>query len=91
MAEGSLVTHQKMQNYVRRVPHWEPPPPQNIYQNLLRVFPKGFKFTGVPGGGVPGKSSETDKYPDALRVPNPEGQGVYPGGGNPPQYALIPL
>ena len=60
-------------------------------QNVLRVFPKGVKFTGVPGGGVPDKGSEIKKHPDALRAPTPAGHGVDPGGGKPPQYALIPL
>ena len=78
MSEESLVTHRKMQNYVRRGPHWEPPHPQ-ISQNLLRVFTKGFKFTGVTGGGVPCKGSKTEKYPDALLAPTPVGHDVDPG------------
>ena len=77
MTEGFLVTHQKMQNYVRRVLHWNPPP--NIAQNVLGVFPKGVKFTGVPRGGVPDKVSLTDNSPDALLEQTPAGHGVCPG------------
>ena len=81
-----------MHNYVRRGPHWDPPPPpKKTAQNILRVFPKGVKFTGVPGGGVLGKGRDTEKYPDVLCAPTPSGNGVDPGGGNPPQYALSPL
>ena len=90
MTEGLLVTHQKIQNYVRRRPHWKPPTPK-IAQNVLRVFTKGVKFIGVTSGGVTDKGSDTDKYPDALSEPTPAVQGVDTGVGKPPQYVLIPL
>ena len=74
---------------------WAPlgisPSQKNIFQNVLRVFTKGLKFTGIPGGGMLGKFSKTDKYPDSLRAPTPAGHGVDPGGSNTTQYELIPL
>ena len=68
-----------------------PPKKKQISQNVLRVFTKGLKFTGIPGGGMLGKFSKTDKYPDSLRAPTPAGHGVDPGGSNTTQYELIPL
>ena len=84
MTEGLLVTHQKIQNYVRRITHWEPPTPK-IAQNVLRVFTKVVKFTGVPGGGVPGKGSDIDKSMGALHALTPAGHGVDHGVGRPSQ------
>ena len=66
-------------------------PPPKISQNLLRVFPKVVKFTGVPGGGVTGKGSEIDKYLGVLYSLTPVGHGVDPGVGKPYQYTLRPL
>ena len=86
-----MVTHKNIHTYVRRGPHWDPPPQKKIAQNVLRVFPKGVKFTGVPGKGFPGKGSEIDKSPGALHAPTPSGNGVDTGVGKPPQYEPITL
>ena len=48
-----------------------PPSQKNIFQNVLRVFTKGFKLTDMPVGGLPGKGSETENFPDALRATTP--------------------
>ena len=68
-----------------------PPQKKTIAQNLFCVFPKGFKFTGMPGGEVPGNGTETDTYPGVLHAIAPAGQGVNPGRGKLPQYVPRPL
>ena len=69
---------------------WPPlgPPnhPKKVAQNVLRVFPKGVKFTGVPGRGFPGKGSDIDKSPGAIHEPTPSRNCVDTGVGKPPQY-----
>ena len=71
-------------------PTGNPPLPKKP-QNVFCVFPKGLKFTGLPGGGVPGKGNKIDKYTGALRTTTPAGHGVDPRVGKPPQYVLIPM